>query len=249
MLAQGLNRNWLNKRIGMVLRKMVLQNKLKIVDDEVLGIKVRFYPLENLGDRFLLFLPKFYDYREFELLSQTLRPDHFFLDIGANVGMYSLWASKYIRTPRHILALEPNPATFGRLSYNISLNDQQGVIVPQQLGVADQEKSFELYVDPTNLGGATITEQPSFYKPVKINCKPLKAILEEQGVKQVDVMKIDIEGAEALALNQFFTDAPRSLYPRIILIESPEGIDFEGFGYTFLERTRHHNSIFQLQDK
>jgi FkbM family methyltransferase len=245
-LAQGLNRSWLNKRIGLVLRKMVLQNRLQIVDEEVLGIKSRFYPLQNLGDRYLLFLPNFYEHREFEFLSHILKPQDVFLDIGANVGIYSLWAAKFIVAPRQILALEPNPITYSRLQYNISFNNCQEKIVPIHAGVADQETTFELFVDPTNLGGATITEQPPSYHPVSIHCRPLFSILQEHKIERVDVMKIDIEGAEALALNAFYKEAPRSLYPRIVLIESPQNIDFEGLGYTFLQRTRSHNTILRL---
>ncbi|MDQ3393033.1 MAG: hypothetical protein M3512_02780 [Bacteroidota bacterium] len=58
-IAQTFDRSWLNFRLAMILRKLVLQNKLQIVDAEILGMKARFYPLQNLGDRFILFLPNF----------------------------------------------------------------------------------------------------------------------------------------------------------------------------------------------
>ncbi len=246
-LAQSLNRNWLNFKFGLVLRKMVLQNKVKVVDAEALGIKARFYPLDNLGDRYMLFLPNFYEYIEFDLLAKTLKPSDVFVDIGANMGIYSIWASRFISESGRVLALEPNPICYERLNYNVSLNPHASKVTALQVGVADRATSFELSLDPTNLGGATIMENKNQYK-VTIQCQPLLAILEEQGIKHIDALKIDIEGAEAVALNQFFKDAPRSLYPRMILIETTDNIDFDGLGYTFIERTKTHNSIFKLRN-
>ncbi len=47
-LAQWLPKSSLNFRISLVLRKLTLQNKLKIIDQYILGLKARFYPLDNL---------------------------------------------------------------------------------------------------------------------------------------------------------------------------------------------------------
>jgi FkbM family methyltransferase len=243
--AQAMPRSWLNKRLALIMRKMVLQNRIQIIDEEVLGIRMRFFPLENIVDRTFLFLPNFYDYSEFAFLTKNLRPDDVFLDIGANVGIYSLYAAQTIKTAHSIFALEPNPRAYERLRYNVKVNQLTEVIVPLNIGVADQESTFTLSVNPTNMGGATLEEVPG-YSRIKIYCKPLKTIVEEQNIRRIDVMKIDIEGAEALALNRFFADVPRSLYPKVIIIESPDNIEFENLGYTLIQRTATHNSIFQL---
>lgn len=249
-IAQKLDRSWLNFRLAMIMRKLVIQNKIQIIDAEIMGIKGRFYPLQNLGDRFILFLPQYFDYVEFELLAKYLKHDDVFLDIGANTGMYSLWALKFIKAKGNILSIEPNPKTFECLSYNIGLNDKKGVVVPLNIGVADKETSFQLYVDPNNLGGATIFDAPAHYQKVEIRCQDLKTILDSQQIKKVDAIKIDIEGAEALALNKFFEDAPKSLYPKLIIIESVENIDFLSLGYKFEGKLKSHNSIFKfIEDK
>ncbi|MDQ3393032.1 MAG: FkbM family methyltransferase [Bacteroidota bacterium] len=127
-------------------------------------------------------------------MAKELRSDDVFLDIGANVGMYSIWASKFISKKGNVIAIEPNPLTFQRLSYSIALNDKNGVIVPLNIGVADNETSFDLYVDPTNSGGATIMVKPAHFNKVEIQCQELTAILERQGINKIDVMKIDIGG-------------------------------------------------------
>lgn len=132
----------------------------------------------------------------------------------------------------------------------MNLNDQAGVIVPLQVGVADRETYFDLHVDPRNTGGSSIMDShvPHNFPSTKILCRPLLSILQEQGVKKIDMLKIDIEGAEALALNPFFLDAPRSLFPQVVFIESEAAIDFQGLGYAFLRRTISHNSINKLKE-
>lgn len=248
-VAQGLGNSWLEKRLGLVLRKLVLRNRKKIVDAEVFGLKARFFPLDDLGDRHLLFLPGSFNPEEFRLLAQTLQPDDVFVDIGANVGMFSLWAAKYIEAKQHILALEPNPVAYERLSFNLSLNDQRGIVLPLNVGVADRDATFDLYIDPRNLGGSSILHPPTKFPAQKIHCRPLLAILQEHGYSKIDALKIDIEGAEALALNPFFESAPRSLFPRLVIIETDDNIDFKGLGYTLKGRTKGHNSIYILENK
>ena len=61
-----------------------------------------------------------------------------------------------------------------------------------------------------NSAGETIT----------IKCKALLDILQEQGLDQIDVLKIDIEGAEDIALYPFLAEAPDTLLPKHILIEN-----------------------------
>lgn len=249
-LSQNLGKSWLSLKLGLVLRKMVLQNRREVIDGEALGIKARFYPLSDLGDRHLLFLPNFFNRVEFELLAQTLRPNDVFVDVGANVGMFSLWAAKYIKAKEHIFSLEPNPVIFERLSFNLDLNDQNGTIVPLNVGVADRETFLDLHIDPRNAGGSSVmrTQAPPNFSTTKIHCRPLLSILQEQGVKKIDVLKIDIEGAEALALNPFFATAPRELFPKLVIIETDQQIDFKGLGYFLVKRTKRHNSIYKLKD-
>ena len=65
----------------------------------------------------LLFLPKFFEYDEFQLMSNLLRKDSTFIDIGGNMGIYSLVAAKYINTTGRILSFEPNPQMINRFKY------------------------------------------------------------------------------------------------------------------------------------
>jgi len=246
-MAQGFGRGWLRFKLGLAFRKLVLKHK-RIVDADPLGIRCRFYPHENLGDRFVLFTPAYYEHEERELLPRILRSDSTFVDIGANTGFYSLFAAKFIDEPKgRILAFEPNPVMFGRLEQNISFNGLASRIEALSIGLADREGEFDLSYDPRQLGGASMAGDGGPMH-VTVPCRPLLDVLREKEVSAVSVLKIDVEGFEANVLNPFFAAAPRSLFPQHVIIESAEGIDWAGLGYRFLKRTHAHNSIYRRSE-
>lgn len=243
-LCQKLDKNNLSFRFGLVLRKLVLQNRLQIVDADPLGIKGRFYPLDNLGDRYVLFLPNFFERPEFDLLRKTLKPNDTFVDIGANTGFYSLIAAKNIGDGR-VVAFEPNPNMYDRFTTNIGFNNLDKKITALPIGIADKDSEFDLSLNPTNLGGASIVNKERG-DTVTVKCRPLLNVLNEQDVSSIDALKIDIEGAEHLALNPFFENAPKSLYPKLIIIETYDKIPLEDLGYELVNTTKSGNGIFKL---
>ena len=54
---------------------------------------------------------------------------------------------------------------------------------------------------------------------VRVPCKPLLTLLNEQDIAAIDALKIDVEGMEDAVLAPFFRDAPQTLWPQLILIE------------------------------
>jgi FkbM family methyltransferase len=245
-LAQKLPKNTFGFKTSLVLRKLTLQNRTETVDEIQFGLKLRLYPLDNLGDRFLLFMPKFFECDEFNVMSNYLKADSTFIDIGGNMGIYSLVAAKYINQTGRILSFEPNPIMFERFKFNIQTNNFDQLIKLYEIGIADKEKEFSLALLKTNLGAATIVGDYGEGN-VKIKCRPLLNVLREQNIQKIDLLKIDIERAEPLALNPFFKDAPREWFPKMIFIESDEGINLAKFGYKFVAKTKSHNSIYKLE--
>jgi FkbM family methyltransferase len=245
-LAQKLPRNTFGFKTSLVLRKLTLQNRVKIVDEIQLGLKLRLYPLDNLGDRFLLFMPKFYEYDEFRLMSEVLKPDSIFIDIGGNIGIYSFIAAKYINPAGRILSFEPNPVMVERFTFNRMINDLDPLIKIVQIGIADKESTFTLSLPHKNLGGASIIVEHGEDHAL-IQCRPLLDVLREHNIRHIDLLKIDIEKADAIALKPFLEKAPRELFPKMIFIESDEDIDLAGFGYKFISRSRSLNSVYRLE--
>lgn len=243
-IAQGLSTSYMSQRLGFTLRKLVLLNTLKVIDGETFGIKARFYPLDNLADRLFLFLPKIFETEEFIFLKKHLAPDSIFIDVGANSGFYSLIASQIITDQGKIIAFEPNPIMIDRFRLNISLNQKEDIIEVMPIGLADRETEFELAMDFKNLGGSTIIATNRKHK-IKIKCIPLLHALQPK-VSRIDFLKIDIEGADVMVMKAFFDSAPKSLFPRFIIIETDDGLDMESLGYRAIAHTPAHNTIFQL---
>lgn len=253
-LAQRAPANWLGRRAALTLRKVVMRTAPSPIDARVEGLKLRFHPRDNVGERKFLFMPRFFDPAERALIDRELPADGVFVDIGANVGIYTLWAARRLGEGGRVLALEPNPAAFERLAVNISLNGCESRVAALAEGVAEREGSFELHLDPANLGGSSLVAT-SGGSTIRVPCRPLLDILTTQGVRRVDILKIDVEGAEEQVLPPFFDTAPAVLRPRYIILEDSRdrwGSDLIGrlLGYGYrIHAHRRMNYILVRDDQ
>lgn len=216
---------YVGKRLAFLARKMALAAVNGPVDVDVFGHKMRIEPVANLAEKRVLFTPQYFDPVERDLLRRVLPGDGVFVDIGANVGAYSFFAASCMSSVAKILAIEPQPDVYQRLCDNIAYNP--GVpIEPIALAVADVDGPIQLFVDSGNAGETSMRRVRSDTHSatmIEVQAKPLSSILGERDLPRVDALKIDIEGAEDLALVPFFQDGPESLWPRLMIIEnSPE---------------------------
>jgi FkbM family methyltransferase len=241
----------MGRRAALALRKVVLRAAGPTIDAEVEGLRLRLYPRGNVCERKFLFMPRMFDPVERALIDAELPADGVFVDIGANVGLYTLWAARRLGEQGRVLALEPNPVAFGRLTVNLALNGLAGRVTALQWGVADREGAFELHLDATNLGGGSLVETGG--ETIRVPCKPLDDLLAAHGIARVDILKIDVEGAEELVLPPFLERAPAARRPRTILIEESSARwrgdligTLEGHGYRVAARTR-MNLILRLE--
>jgi FkbM family methyltransferase len=243
-LCHAMPRSWLGKRVAFALRRILIAAiGRKTFDANVKGVRMRFRLGTNRSERNFVFTPQLYDWAEFTLIDRALPPDGVFVDIGANVGVYSLWAARRLGPEGRVLAIEPNPAALSRLHENIGFNDFAARITVIPVGVADKDGSFTLHLDPANLGASSLKGRSA--QTIEIACRPLAALLAERGIAAVDILKIDIEGAEDIALAPFFETASPTLYPGHVIIERsmPQwGADLLGLmaarGYTTVAETR-----------
>jgi len=171
--------------------------------------------------------------------------DGVFIDVGANIGYYSLVLAK--KTGCRVIAVEPNPPALERLKFNVKINENikdQITIVPLGIG---SHGEFEIHSEG-NLGAASLHKK-IFNEPkngVKIKTKPLLEILKELGVKRVDALKIDIEGMEDQALAPYLKNVSPEMLPKCIVIEDDHQDLWEvdlmknlfDLGYKEISRTR-----------
>ncbi len=213
--------SWLGKRMAFALRRLAIwQLRGKPVDIAALGAKMRLFPYNNVCEKRILFTPQYFDAQERALIQSRMRDGFHFVDIGANIGGYTLFVAGIAGRDARILALEPQPDIFERLSYNISLNPF-GTVKAIACAVADKDGELTLFVDAQNRGESSvkIVSGDHGIGSIKVPAKKLVTLLGEEGFERIDAIKLDVEGAEDLILEIFFSDAPQKLWPKLLLIE------------------------------
>lgn len=85
------------------------------------------------------------EFRDMAFVLHVVRDEDLFIDVGANVGSYSILACG--ARGAHGLAFEPVPETYERLIRNVRLNDLSGRVVAMNIGVADVEGELRFTVD------------------------------------------------------------------------------------------------------
>ena len=212
---------WLAKRLAFFLRAMAIKGlRGRPVDTTTLGARMRLRPYNNVAEKRLLFTPQYFDARERALIGARIGEDSIFIDAGASVGGYAL--SLAALSPRaRILAIEPLPEIFERLVYNIDQNAFANVKA-LSCALADRDGEITLFVNARNRGETSVrvvSADPGGGLQLRVPAKSLLSVLREEGYGKLDAIKLDIEGAEDLVLDAFFRDAPRALWPRLIIME------------------------------
>lgn len=186
------------------------------------GVKLRLYPAENLCDRKLVLNGTHSVHEEIETAAPYLSRATVLVDIGANIGLYTLFARKLMPASARIVAFEPHPRTVRKLRQNLDLNGADNVTAINA-AVGARNETLSLFISsPTNAGRNTMlqtSDDPGEAPAVEVPVRPLLDVLHEQGVDHIDVLKIDVEGFEAEALAPFFDTADPGLLPGYIMIE------------------------------
>src|SRR5919107_1546836 len=144
-----------------------------------------------------------------EIVNMTIREDEiieYFTpkqgDIGANIGRYTLIASKRVGTDGKVVAIEAHPGNFEMLNRNIKLNRLTNVI-PLNYAAYSKETKVKLYV-PDEESGYTIYHtlmERTGKKFVEVDAITLDYLLLQlngirEGIVEVNWIKIDVEGVE-----------------------------------------------------
>jgi amino acid adenylation domain-containing protein/FkbM family methyltransferase len=144
------------------------------------------------------------------------------IDAGANIGMFALWASDQADSVA-VYAIEPLPPTYELLRTNFEIHGLRGAPLRVAVGAADEYATFQFFPHDTIFSGryagaserqivATLLEREQDHVPrasldellddrmvtqeFRCRVRPLSDILEELSIKQVDLLKIDVEKAE-----------------------------------------------------
>lgn len=252
-------------RVGMwmvsCLRKISLFGHVTGIDgpldvDVAKNVRTRLFPSSNRCEKRAYAGVHIWDGRERGCLHQAIaeatgeRP-FVFMDIGANVGLYSLFANasaKELGKPITIVAVEPDTENRKRLTFNLAASGCDASVEP--IGISDRPGSGVLTSGGGNRGGIAIVDDG---EGTSVPLETLAQLIERYGFQTVDAMKVDIEGRDQAALRALMEQAPRTIWPKLLIVEvghrtdSPIVRQMTDYGYELRERVG-INAIMRIGD-
>jgi len=166
--------------------------------------------------------------KELNFLKKKIKYNSWFVDIGSNIGLYTLNLANLIskKNKIQILSIEPNPLIFKRLRNNLSLLKKRNKFIKNNVfleKVAIGDKKKEGYINTKiNHENVKILNKKNFsanknYRKIKIT--KIKNLIKKYKITNIYCIKIDTEGYEFIILKSFFKDFKYKHYPKILIIE------------------------------
>jgi FkbM family methyltransferase len=173
-----------------------------------------------------------YEPQESLLVRNMLRPGMTFVDVGANWGYFTLIAAGNVGPNGRVISLEPDPRLFALLQENTRINGfTQASAVPVAAAAISGQLTLAGYRDDGHNWGIShlLQQGSSAAGPLfQAEARPIDELMDAMGVTQVDLIKIDIEGAEKLALEGMKDGLRSRRYRRILLELHPEALRERG---------------------
>jgi FkbM family methyltransferase len=144
---------------------------------------------------------------------ETDRTAPFIIDCGSNIGMSILYF-KFVYPDAEIIAFEPSEDAFARLAENIEINNLSGVQV-HQVALAAGEGTAVFYYDPDNLGSLLMSTDPKRMAKARRMVETVR--LSTYVTRSVDLLKIDVEGAELQILRELQSSGKLSSISEMVI--------------------------------
>jgi len=163
-------------------------------------------------------------------LQRRLKPGDVFIDVGANIGYFSLLASSLVGVKGKVYSVEASPSIFKLLSEHIALNGAENVTA-LNIAAAAKRGVLNLYQGPAeNIGTTSTLQSRDMILEAVVPADKLSTMVG-QDLKRAKMIKIDVEGAEVPVLLDLLSVAgalPRELEIAVEL--NPDGM--RQFGVT-----------------
>lgn len=133
------------------------------------------------------------------VLRRFVRPGDVVIEAGANNGSETVLLADLVGAGGHVHAFEPLPSAVRRLRANVALNDQGARVSVHSVAVGAEDGTMSLHLlpdDHPNPGMASKDPHPQADRCLEVPMVTLDAWAAEEGVGRVDLIKMDIQGAE-----------------------------------------------------
>jgi FkbM family methyltransferase len=208
--------------------------------------KYRIEGRNNLIEYGLLTRPT-YNGQEIDFLSEVVKDGGVAVDIGCNIGIYSVSLGKAAGPKGRVLGIDANSEMIRHLNFNANasgLDNVKGI----HMAVGGSAGRVDLNIRLDDVAIVNVIENDNG----AVQMQPLMQIVQDAGLTRIDALKIDIEGHEDLALAPFLQNAPEAMLPKRIVIEQcgkeqdyPGCLgEFARLGYKLMGRSK-INSLYE----
>ena len=195
-----------------------------------------------------------YEPSELQFFQQHCRGELTLVDVGANIGLYTSLAMHGLSANGRILAFEPRPQSFALLETNIASNHREAGprVDAFNLAASTQPGAFTLYQNPDNHGDNRLYHSQDFqWQTIEVQACPLDDVLAEQGVTEINFLKMDVQGYEQQVLGGLKQTLRRSSNVTLMTEFWPKGLTEAGGGpRAYLEDLSDLGfQLFELKEK
>lgn len=145
----------------------------------------------------------------------NLKADDVIWDIGSSIGIVSIYSAPFVKK---VVAFEPDKDIFKKLYRNVELNNFKNIIDCKNLGISDFKGKITLNTDGVEGFSPSISNLGRHANQVEIDVNTIDNIVLKEG-QTPTVIKIDIEGAEIMALRGAKNLLTSKAKPRLLYVE------------------------------
>ena len=181
----GVSKHWPFNKIMKQIESSSIEKSVKIQ-----GHTMFLDKHDNLG----LSINPIYGESDTEFVKKVIKKNDIVLDIGANIGYYSLIFAKLVGDSGKVFSFEPESENFKILKKNIEVNGYNNVILEQKI-VSNADGKSTLYVSE-KAGSHRIYKPDNYVESLEIESISMDSYIEKNNIKKINFIKIDVEGAE-----------------------------------------------------
>jgi FkbM family methyltransferase len=162
----------------------------------------------------------------------SLKEDDVFVDVGAHIGLYSIYAASLLRQGK-VVAIEPNPKNYKALFKAIQLNRLKNVVA-LNIAAWSKECRLPLYIKGSSDPHSLVSKSSKY---IIVRAMKLDDCINKLGLKKISLIKIDVEGAEVQVIDGL-CNTLRAHRPKLVVEVTWSNINIiyrllGEFGYSF----------------
>ncbi len=162
-----------------------------------------------------------YEEPEIKFIEQYLTEGDYFIDIGANIGLYSLVAATLVKNKGKVYSFEPYNKNFNRISNHIRINRLTNVVL-EKLAIADLPGKITLFLNEKEKNNGMVSAYANDYTASEVvSSVSIDSYLKNEKNIPLKFIKIDIEGGEYLALKGM-EEILKEYHPVLLVEQNPD---------------------------